>query len=123
MDKRILQYREDFAKMKAGGVVRPLMATVFPSYGCNFHCPGCHYNAENESGWKFIEMNPLLSMLSEARDYGLVSVVFCGGGGRDEIPQISLGQAHRHRQRRYRSGRSASSGTGGVAEIPVFLAA
>ncbi len=66
--------------MKAGGVTNPAMATVFLAYGCNFHCPGCHYNAENEQGWEFIEPLALLRRLAEARDMGLKAVVYSGGG-------------------------------------------
>lgn len=66
--------------MKAGGVTRPAMATVFLAYGCNFHCPGCHYNAENEHGWQTIDANALLRRLAEARALGLRAVNFSGGG-------------------------------------------
>jgi len=80
MDSRILRFRNDFARMKAGGVTTPAMATVFLAYGCNFHCPGCHYNAENEAGWRFIDPNALLRRLGEARTLGLQGVVYSGGG-------------------------------------------
>lgn len=80
MDQRILRFRGDFAQMKAGGVTQPAMATVFLAYGCNFHCPGCHYNAENEAGWQFIDTSALLRRLAEARQMGLRAVVYSGGG-------------------------------------------
>lgn len=80
MDRRILRFRDDFATMKAGGVTRPAMATVFLTYGCNFHCPGCHYNAENEHGWQTIESTALLRRLAEARAMGLSAVNYSGGG-------------------------------------------
>ena len=80
MDRRILRFRADFATMKAGGVTRPAMATVFLAYGCNFHCPGCHYNAENEHGWQTIEPAALLRRLAEARAMGLQAVIYSGGG-------------------------------------------
>jgi organic radical activating enzyme len=80
MDRRILRFRDDFAVMKAGGVARPAMATVFLTYGCNFHCPGCHYNAENEKGWQTISAAALLRRLAEARAMGLTAVNYSGGG-------------------------------------------
>lgn len=80
MDQRILRFREDFAVMKAGGVTRPVMATVYPSYGCNFSCPGCHYNVWNEQGWQFVPVEPLLRRLEEAQSEGLRAVVLSGGG-------------------------------------------
>lgn len=80
MDRRILRFRDDFATMKAGGVTRPAMATVFLAYGCNFHCPGCHYNAENDHGWQTIESTALLRRLAEARAMGLKAVIYSGGG-------------------------------------------
>jgi MoaA/NifB/PqqE/SkfB family radical SAM enzyme len=80
MDVRILRYADRFAALKGGGVVPPLMATVFPAFGCNFHCAGCHYNSENEEGWEFIQVEPLLRILTEARAYGLKSLVITGGG-------------------------------------------
>jgi MoaA/NifB/PqqE/SkfB family radical SAM enzyme len=80
MDQRILRFQRDFAKMKEGGVTRPAMATVFLAYGCNFHCPGCHYNAENEHGWQTIDSAALLRRLAEARAMGLQAVNYSGGG-------------------------------------------
>lgn len=80
MDQRILRFRNDFAAMKAGGTTQPAMATVFLAYGCNFHCPGCHYNAQNEQGWRFIDADALLHRLGEARAGGLKSVIYSGGG-------------------------------------------
>lgn len=80
MDRRILRFRDDFARMKEGGVARPAMATVFLAYGCNFHCPGCHYNAENEQGWQTIDAEALLRRLAEAKAMGLQAVNYSGGG-------------------------------------------
>ena len=80
MDQRILRFRADFARLKDGGVTRPDMATVFLAYGCNFHCPGCHYNAENDHGWQTIDPAALLRRLAEARALGLRAVNYSGGG-------------------------------------------
>jgi uncharacterized Fe-S cluster-containing radical SAM superfamily protein len=80
MDQRILRFRDDFAALKAGGVARPAMATVFLTYGCNFHCPGCHYAAENDRGWQTIDPRALLRRLAEARAMGLQAVNYSGGG-------------------------------------------
>jgi len=80
MDQRILRFRGDFAALQAGGVTHPAMATVFLAYGCNFHCPGCHYNAENEQGWQSIDATALLRRLGEARAMGLQAVSYSGGG-------------------------------------------
>ena len=80
MDRRILRFRAEFAAMKAGGLTWPAMATVFLTYGCNFHCPGCHYNAENDAGWRSIDAAALRRRLAEARALGLQSVSYSGGG-------------------------------------------
>lgn len=89
MDHRILRFRDDFATMKAGGVTMPQMVTVFPTYGCNFACEGCHYSRENQAEAVFVDVDRLLARLDEMREMGLRAVSLCGGGEPFLHPRIA----------------------------------
>lgn len=79
MDNRILRYKDEFAALKRLEAPWPQMLTLFPVYGCNFHCSGCHYNEDNAE-WKYVDVDVVLRRLAEMKALGLRGVSLCGGG-------------------------------------------
>jgi radical SAM protein with 4Fe4S-binding SPASM domain len=75
-------------KIWEGEIVHPLMAVVYPSYGCNHNCPGCSYRELNRKENVFLDPKNFVKLLKSLHSLEVKSIEFSGGGEPTLHPQF-----------------------------------
>jgi radical SAM protein with 4Fe4S-binding SPASM domain len=67
-------------KILEGEMPHPLMAVVYPSYGCNHNCQGCSYHELNRGENLFFDPQNFVKLLKSLYSLKVKSIEFSGGG-------------------------------------------
>jgi radical SAM protein with 4Fe4S-binding SPASM domain len=89
LESRILSCYAEAKQLRNGGMCRPRMAIIYPTYACNHRCIGCDY-AEQDTGRgaQTLSKSQLETVVDQVIDFGIPAVEFCGGGEPLLHPQI-----------------------------------
>jgi len=82
----IASLKRECEVLRKGGIPKPRMAILTPTYKCNQNCYYCFFKKKNNGD--MIDTDKFCTFIKQIADFGIESIEYCGGGESLLLPNI-----------------------------------